>query len=64
MSVDLTNEDNETSVSTDTLSQLTQDLEFLRKDFNESMIREIKKLHNSWRKFPLYNNIHILPLVI
>lgn len=36
-SFDLTKDDNGTTASTDTISQLTQDLPFLRKDFNESI---------------------------
>ena len=36
-SIDLTKEDTATSASTDTISQLTQDLAFLRKEFNESI---------------------------
>ena len=32
---DLIKEDNDMTASTDTISQLTQDLDFLRKDFNE-----------------------------
>ena len=35
--VDLTKDDYETANSTDTISQLTQDLVFLRKDFNKSI---------------------------
>ena len=43
-SVDLTNDDYETADSTDTISQLTQDLVFLRKGFNES----IKDTNEKW----------------
>ena len=35
--LDLTKGDKETSESTNTISQLTQDLAFLRKDFNDSI---------------------------
>ena len=42
-SIDLTKDDTATSVSTDTISQLSQDLAFLRKDFNESIELTNKK---------------------
>ena len=35
--IDLTKGDNETSETTDTISQLTQDLVFPHKDFNDSI---------------------------
>jgi len=42
-SIDLTNEDNGTFSSNDTISQLSQDLAFLRKDFNDSIQLTNKK---------------------
>ena len=42
-SIDLTKDDTDTSASTDTISQLSQDLAFLRKDFNESIQLTNKK---------------------
>ena len=36
-SIDITKGDTDTSASTDTVSQLLQDLAFLRKDFNDSI---------------------------
>lgn len=68
VSVEITNEENETSAFIDKLIQLIQDLDFLRKFLMNllkyRMIREIKKIHNSWRTFPLCNNIEILPSVL
>jgi len=41
--IDLRKEDTDTSISTDTISQLSQDLTFLRKDFNDSIQLTNKK---------------------
>ena len=43
LSIDLTKDDTTKSTSTDTISQLSQDLAFLRKDFNESIELTNKK---------------------
>jgi len=43
MSIDLTKDDTATSTSNDTISQLSQDLAFLRKEFNESIQLTNKK---------------------
>lgn len=43
-SVDHTKDDNDTTNSTDTISHLTHDLVFLRKDSNES----IKIINDKW----------------
>jgi len=42
-SIDLTTEDTDTSASNDTISQLSQDLDFLQKDFNDSIQLTNKK---------------------
>jgi len=42
-SIDLTKEDNDATSSTDTISQISQDLTFLRKEFNDSIQLTNKK---------------------
>jgi len=55
---DLTKDENETTASTETISQLSQYLFFFRKDFNESIksrtIREMRRILNFWIKYPPY----------
>ena len=49
--IDIMKGDNETSKSTDTISQLIQDLAFLRKDFHDSIqsnnLKKMKRMYHS-----------------